>query len=283
MKNIFAAYIKNLFYEKDNLKIIASLTTTPSRINLIKDTLYSILNQTINIHSVEINIPYIFEKTGEKYIIPDWLLKLEKTSKVKIFRTEDYGSITKVAPTLIRYKNNKNTLVWSVDDDFIYPVNMLAVLFREYIPDNNYILSHSGGQWVYNIDSPDFCERYVTHRREGFIDFLEGFATVLYPAFLIEEDFESYVIKTSKCFENRNSDDILISNYFKLKGIKIYNCAYPYKKEHKLLGEFGLDYGNDKNALHKQDGGHQKRYVRVFNWLKEQNLNGWIKNLNQIE
>lgn len=268
------------------MKIIASLTTTPHRIDIINCALDSIINQTIPIDSVEINIPYVFKKTGREYKIPEWLYQLEKDTKknkckFKIFRTEDYGPITKVAPALLRHKNSKDTLIWSVDDDFEYPVNMLAVLFREYIPKNNYILSHSGGHWLYNQDnlvSQDHsfeCTGYSSHRREGFVDFLEGFATVLYPSNLIEKDFKKYILKTIKNIDCKNSDDIILSNYFKSKGVKIHNCAYPYTKEHKLLGDFGLPYGANGDALHKEGGGNEERYVRVFNWLKEQNLNAW--------
>lgn len=264
------------------MNIIASLTTIPSRINLILPTLESIFKQTIPVSKVEINIPYTFKRTGEEYEIPDWLLALEKTSKntkceVSLFRTEDYGAMTKVAPTLVRHMNSKDTYIWSVDDDFMYPQNMIAVLYREYIADNNYILCHSSGMWRYDPDNN--CKGYISSRREGFSDFFEGFCTVLYPAFVVDEDFENYIIKTSATLDNRNSDDVILSNYFNLKNIKIYNCAYPYSRDRVLLGVSGLDYGLKEDALHKQGGGNVDRYIRVYNWLKEQNLNSWYKNI----
>lgn len=256
------------------MKIVASLTTTPPRVNLIQPTIHSILNQTLPIHSVELNIPYEFKRTGEKYEIPEWLKRVtQATEKVKVFRTEDYGAITKVAPTLIRHRGDEDTFIWSVDDDFYYPENMLAVIMRAYIRSKRRILSHSCGKWRY--DKNKNCIGYSSDRLEGVADFIEGFATVLYPAKFVEKDFEEYLLKTSIESDNRKSDDIIISNYFKSKDIEIYNCGYPSKVAGPLLDNIGLIYGHNDDALHKQDGGNIARYIRVYNWLKKNNLNTW--------
>ena len=265
------------------MKIIASLTTIPSRIDLFLPTLQSIVNQTIAVDSIEINIPYIFKRTGETYKIPEWLLNLEQDSKnskckIQIFRTEDYGAITKVAPTLIRHKDDVDTYVWSLDDDYMYPVNMLAVLYREFIPERNYVLSHSCGYWKCNISSRE-CEGYLSTRKEGYAAFLEGFATVLYPTSIIKDDFEKYIIMTSETLDCRNSDDIIISNYLSMKNVKIYNCSFPYSSTKQLFLDLTLPHSQSKDSLHKQGGGNQERYIRVFNWLKSHNLNSWVAQL----
>jgi len=261
------------------VKIIASLTTIPSRIDLIFATIQSILNQTIPIDSIEVNIPFIFKRTGETYEIPEWLIDLEKSTKnskceVRIFRTEDYGAITKIAPTLLRYKDKKDTYIWSVDDDFVYPENMVAVLYREFRTTTKYVLSHSGGFWKYNVDSKE-CVGYNSFRREGFVDFIEGFASVLYPSFIIQRDFEDYVIKTSETVDCRNSDDVIISNYLKMKNIKMYNCSYPITPHKTLFDGSHASYSANADALHRQGGGNIPRYIRVLNWLKDCNLNAW--------
>jgi hypothetical protein len=267
---------KPSFKECKFMKIVASLTTTPNRINLILPTILSILNQTIRVDGVDVNIPLVFERTGEKYEVPEWLADLEESSKdtncpVRIYRTKDYGAITKVAPTLMRYRNN-GVYIWSLDDDFEYPVNMLAALFREFIPSKHRVLTHSCGHWTY--DSFRNCTGFTTGRAEGVGDFLEGFASVLYPSSVIDNDFEDYINITSKILDNRNSDDIILSNYLKLKNVTIYNCGYPYVIAGVLLNE-GLNYGRKEDALHHQGGGNVERYIRVFNWLQSMNMNAW--------
>ena len=252
------------------MKIIASMTTIPSRIDLIKPVLDSIKQQTILVEKIEINVPYICVRTGEKYNIPEWLLAMKD---VEIHRTEDYGAITKIAPTLLRHKD-EDVLIWSVDDDFKYPINMLAILYRMYDPAIPRILSHSGGMLklkgnVLNIN---------THTQEGKVDFIEGFATVLYPTNVIKEDFEEYVIQTATQLDNRKSDDIIISNYFVLKGVSLYNCADPSNSLKIYLCQ--LSHWKDKDALHRQDTGHNIRYVRVLHWLNNNNYLGWLLNLS---
>ena len=264
------------------MKIIASLTTIPSRIEHIQSTLESIKNQNIVINAIELNIPWTFERTGETYTIPNWLLELVESSQkteceIRIFRTKDYGAITKVAPTILRHREDKEVLIWSVDDDFKYPSNMLSVLIHTYKPTKRYVLSHSCGNWIYNESTGD-CIDYHAYRGRGVNDFLEGFATVLYPAYFFLDDFEDYITKTSQLLDNRNSDDIIMSNYLALKDIEIYNCVFRYHRVYLSDQLNGMSYGLGSDALHKQQDGHHKRYIRVFNWLKAEEMNGWLKN-----
>jgi len=52
-----------------------------------------------------LNIPYICKRTAEEYDLTHF--KVED-SRVKLFRTPDYGAITKVAPTLLRLSGNSD-------------------------------------------------------------------------------------------------------------------------------------------------------------------------------
>ena len=267
------------------IKIIASLTTIPSRINLISEVIERVINQTIPIHSLEINIPYFFKRKNEEYIIPDWLTDLAEKSKdtkcpILIFRTEDFGPVTKVAPTFLRHKNDtdsENTYVWSVDDDIHFSLNMLAILFSRLQPDSHRrdILSHSGGNWKINPDSQE-CEGYFCHKKEGFVQFAEGFAGILYPVSVVGDDFEEYILKVIENPFCINGDDIIISNYFKMKNVYIYNCSVPSQSYYLNTG---VPYGHTEDALYRQ--ARFETYINIYNWLSENNINGWSpKKLN---
>lgn len=264
-----------------NYKIIASLTTIPSRINLISEVINRITNQTIPIHSLEINIPHFFKRKNEEYIIPDWLTDLVEKSKdskcpILIFRTEDFGPATKVVPTFLRHKNgadSENTYVWSVDDDIHFSLNMLAILFSRFRPPHRQsVLSHSGGNWKINTDSQK-CEGYASNKQEGLVHFVEGFASVLYPVSVVEDDFEQYILKVIENPFCINGDDITLSNYFKMKGISIYNCSFP-QQSYRL--NIRVSYGHTEDALHLQAIGNSERYINIYNWLSENNINGWL-------
>jgi hypothetical protein len=243
--------------------IVASMTTIPSRLSKTRTVIESILSQTIPIDHLEFNIPYHCIRTGEIYTIPEWLKNIPK---VEIHRTEDYGAITKVAPTLLRHKN-KDTYIWSVDDDFEYPCNTLATLFRAHKPSIQRILCLQGAFWN-NTDGTG----YHGTSNEGLVHFVEGFGSVLYPPNCIKDDFENYVVTTSKDMDCRKSDDIILSNYFAKNEIPMYTCFNPERFD---IHTKAMPYYNDSHALHLQDTGHSERYTRVYNYLIRNNLIGW--------
>jgi len=219
------------------MQVIASLTTLPSRINLIRPMLLSILNQSYPVDSIHINVPLVCKRTKEEYLIPKWL---ESFPKLQIFRTEDYGSITKVAPTFFREK----CYIWSVDDDIAYPSYTLQKL----VDDKN----------------PEAIRCYFEFKHED-LQIFEGFGSVLYPPSCIKEDFLEYLEITSALPDCRVSDDIILSNYFSnFKKIKVHN------KEN--IHNYVLSYYKSKDATHLQSGGHMPRYKRVIAQLKSLGL-----------
>jgi hypothetical protein len=253
------------------MRIVASMTTIPGRLNKTRPVIESILSQTIPIDHLEFNIPYHCIRTGEIYTIPEWLQNLPK---VKIHRTEDYGAITKVAPTLLRHKNN-DTYIWSVDDDFQYPCNTLATLFRAHNPSIYRILCLQGAFW--NNARGDGYHGTIN---EGPVHFIEGFGSVLYPPKCIKDDFENYVVTTSKDMDCRKSDDIILSNYFAKYEITMYTCFNPERVD---IHSKAMPYYKDSNALHLQDTGHSERYARVYKHLEANNLIGWTHTLEMAQ
>jgi glycosyltransferase involved in cell wall biosynthesis len=240
--------------------IIASLTTIPSRIDKIQVCLQSLLDQTIPV-KVQINVPYKCVRTNEDYVIPEWLEKMN----VEIFRTEDYGAITKVAPTFLRCKDE---FIWSVDDDWKYPPNSLETLFKEHDPKNPRILAHSGVSYDSN-----FNIEYLNGGSKN-VPIAEGYTSILYPPQIWKSDFKEYLDKVSENSDCRKSDDLVLGNYFAKIGVTTFLTEYTTKK--RLFSFLDKDliqpYENDKDCLHLQDQGHALRYIKVMNWLKEKNI-----------
>jgi hypothetical protein len=199
-------------------------------------------------------------RTAEPYKVPEWMTTMDN---VEVHRTEDYGAITKVAPTLIRHVE-EDVYVWSVDDDFLYKPTHLETLISK--ADGKTVLCLHGGLW----SSHGFAGG---HHRELEVDIVEGFFGIVYPPNCIKADFLPYIEKTSADWDNRKSDDIILSNYLALHDI-------PRKKvifDPRVLGT-GRDtqsYGEEADALKHQDDGHYVRYIRVLNWLKANKLCGW--------
>ena len=56
--------------ENTKLPVIATLTTSPTRIHKMYKTLKSIQGQTRAPDRIIVNLPYVFQRTGETYQVP---------------------------------------------------------------------------------------------------------------------------------------------------------------------------------------------------------------------
>jgi glycosyltransferase involved in cell wall biosynthesis len=244
------------------MKIVASITTIPSRIDKIKTCLESLLAQTVPVDHIEINIPDKCIRTGETYIIPEWMTTMEK---LQIFRTPDHGAITKVAPTFMRYADDSETFIWSVDDDWKYPEYTLEKLTCEHDPANLRILAHSG------VNYSDKLQIEYMSGGSRFVQIAEGYTSILYPPQIAKSDFSEYLDIISKNPDCLKSDDLILGNYFAKIGAKTFLTAYSSQKRLFSFLEKDLiqPYEGDVHALHKQDNGHAVRYIKVMSWLKK--------------
>ena len=165
-----------------------SLTTTPSRFNNIQPTLDSLIKQ--NPKNIYLNIPYVFKKTGEEYIIPKWL---ELYKKVTIIRCEDQGPSTKFMG-LFNHKINPEEYICVVDDDQVYNDKLLNnLLFKSKLYDGNYVIS----QLIYPFPTRVIGSHSYLFKRKLIDDLL-------------------YFHKTTEC---NQVDDSWISAYFKHNNI----------------------------------------------------------------
>ena len=252
---------KSIKYKKggaNNITIIASLTTIPSRIDKLQEVINRILNQTIPIDHVEINIPLIFERTKEEYIIPDWLNNMDK---VKIYRTEDYGPATKVVPTFMRYKDNPNIYIWSCDEDIYYPNNMLSLFTDGTNPSNE----------IKGYDSHEFDTNYqftnIGNSAKYYVYCLQGYASVLYPPNIIKDDFIDYIntcIKSNVCV----NDDVILCNYFVKHSINLVRTR-PFLIN---INSIIQDYGLKNDALHVIHHRYTDSNIKCIDFLKMNNI-----------
>lgn len=268
-------------------KVVVSLTTNPTRLLNIEPVIQHLLAQDYEIFQIELNLPDLY-KNKEEYKIPDFLkgepLKCdekswycEKYPKVKIFRIgKDIGPASKIVPTLIRYKDDKDVYIASFDDDHKYPPLMVSTLLRGvvlYGDKNVYTIGgidlHAGSKMTLEGFNP-----YVT----GKVTIIEGVFGVLYNPRLIENDISDYFEKVNKCKECLTSDDVTISNYLEWKGIDIVRLHFRHFNKlilYKLILFKKLIIKaseKDGNAIHLMQGGHKRRYFDACVFLKENDM-----------
>lgn len=128
--------------------VVVCLTTTPSRISRVESTLKSLLYQSRSPQTVRLHIPMFSRREQRMYVIPPYLAKLQA---VEIVPCEDYGPVTKLIPALQELEPDQKILV--VDDDRLYPPNMIEDFFRWSNEHPNIAIGLSG--WIVPEDLTD--------------------------------------------------------------------------------------------------------------------------------
>lgn len=79
--------------------VVISMTTIPSRIDELRDTLTSLLHQTVKPEKIYVNVPRNSSREIQhEYHVPDWLRRMEGVEVVTV--PVDYGPSTKLLPTV---------------------------------------------------------------------------------------------------------------------------------------------------------------------------------------
>lgn len=217
------------------MKVIATLTTLPSRITQEHDTgfksnLNSLLNQEYsNEYEIHLNIPNKLKHTGEEYIIPNWLRELAvNNSKLKIFEgLEDLGPVTKLFYTLKRV-NDPEIVIIVCDDDLVYHPKMIEEQVNNQLKYQNTAVGYDGIKALDSNVFDDVRNHFVVSVfKDIYVNVLQHYKTISYKRKWFEDDFFTDFIGKSW------NDDILVSAYMGKQGIKkLVTC---YENEEKLL------------------------------------------------
>ena len=127
---------------------IISLTSIPSRLPLIERTLKSLMRQSLAPRRIILNLPRFSRREGVAYEAPSFL---DGLGAVEIRWCEDLGPSTKLLPSLIAEAPDTPIIV--VDDDRIYPANLVADLMAAANADPHSAFCMSG--WVVPADLTD--------------------------------------------------------------------------------------------------------------------------------
>ena len=204
------------------MKIILTLTTVPNR--LLEERshmgtihgLKTLINQTYPDYEIHFNVPYSYR--GVDISLPRWLLDLEdQYNFLKIFRTQDYGPVTKILPTLERGGDPEDIII-TVDDDLFYMDGIIPAHLngREKYP--NCAIGFSG---LSSLSEPGL--HFVTSMdRDVRVKILEGYKSVSYTRkwFNVQEFKDNFALKVWQ-------DDHSLSAYMGFKGIEKWCLTHP--------------------------------------------------------
>ena len=116
------------------INFCVSLTSLPSRIDNIYETLKSIEDQTLKPEKVYLNLPYKFKRFPNYQFTNEQILNLNKYN-IEITRCDDYGPATKLMGSISKIKNNFDCVVL-LDDDHIYHNKVLEILVSNFKKKN---------------------------------------------------------------------------------------------------------------------------------------------------
>jgi len=213
------------------MRVIATCTTLPTRYDTLFRTLCCLKNQDYVLDAIYLTLPYKSKRLNKIY--PELPNKIKNLCT--IIRCDDYGPITKLYGALIS-ETDPETIIISVDDDCIYPPNLVSKLLYHHQTYPNSAICGTGALLGNGIL---FASIYtnVTNLKKynsliGFdvpdigrnVDLIHGFVGVLYKRSFfpikskLYEDLFRYPMTNNAMFHN---DDVTISGYLSMNGIKM--------------------------------------------------------------
>jgi hypothetical protein len=109
-------------------RVVISLTTIPSRITRLRPTLNSLLAQDYAPSGIYLAVPRRSARENRAYQIPVWLAQHPAVAVIDCER--DWGPASKLLPALLAERERPDTLIIAVDDDNVYPREMVATFVR---------------------------------------------------------------------------------------------------------------------------------------------------------
>lgn len=213
------------------MKLIATLTTLPSRIAYLEPVLTSILNQSLPPDEIHLQLPKHCLKEKRGYELPDFLADYKQ---VKVYEhDQDYGPATKWLPALTQLQGQERLLL-IMDDDCHYPSEMVANLHKYYQRDANKAYCSTGGvlqgkkirQFIVNEELHNHALTILRNNREAKeVDTVQGFSLILFNPDLIPQTLIDFLKQAQLA---RLADDIVLSAVFEKSGINRIQIA-PYQ------------------------------------------------------
>ena len=236
--------------------------------------IHSILDQTRKPDLFLLNIPEVFARTGETYVVPKYIRKGLTVNRIQC----DYGPATKIVPTVMyltdparsQEYDPKYTRIIYLDDDIAYPKRMIESYERMIAPNDDNVWTTTGF---------DFVNMHLNGKREhkDVATIAEGYGSVCVKLNTFYDDFIMYMTRYTAMDNQicRLSDDIILSNYYHRRnvGICIMNI-HGFLSIQDIWDEKRiLDYGNENDALHMGADGtsdnNVERYKRVITALNK--------------
>src|SRR4029077_14093503 len=204
----------------NNRRVIASLSTVPDRINNLRPTIRSLLNQTRPPDEIVLAIPEFSVRERRPYVMPKYISRLPR---VRVLHCpEDWGPATKFIGAIQDElaAGREDTLIMVVDDDRLYPRDALEtyLYYSEQLP--NAALCFRGAAMPSTLDWDDAKMIYAKDLREPRpVAVITGCGSYLVQPRFFDQSLWDYSGAPPVAFY---IDDIWISGWLSRRGVKRY-------------------------------------------------------------
>ena len=204
----------------DCRRVIVSLSTVPDRINNLRPTIRSLLEQTHPPDEIVLAVPQFSIREQRPYVVPKYISRLPR---VRVLRCpEDWGPATKFIGAIQDElaAGRENTLIMVVDDDRVYPRDALEtyLYYSEQLP--NAALCFRGAAMPSSLDWDDAkMIRASALRQPQPVAVITGCGSYLIQPRFFDESLWDYSRAPSVAFY---IDDIWISAWLSRGGVKRY-------------------------------------------------------------
>ena len=254
--------IKNYIENKNKQSlddVVVSLTSYGDRINELKYTLFSLIDQTVKPLKIVVNLA-----DKDMDLITDELKKFEEFG-VSYVKTEDLKSYKKLIPTVKAYPDK---CIVTADDDLYYPKDWLEKLWYGHLNNPNSIICHLTKkigfrdesllpyvQWSYNqYSSAPSLQNFI----------LSGAGTLFPPNSL----YEDLINKDLFTKLTPAADDVW--DYFMayLKNTKIEQIPNSYVNVRYVnpYREYGIDKGETLTQINVDMGKNDEQFNSVMSY-----------------
>jgi|WetSurMetagenome_2_1015567.scaffolds.fasta_scaffold22046_3 glycosyltransferase involved in cell wall biosynthesis len=266
-------------------KVVVSITTIPSRWHLLQKALTSLLTQRFMPDEILVVVPPYSQREKTKYVIPEWLKKMEKAFvHVRVLNVDnDYGPASKLFGALQAHQE-PDTIIATFDDDIEYEEHVLEKLVDRAIRYPNAAIGFSGinvekliREGSYELVYEQFGRRPQDPTPANIV---EGYCGVAYRRSFFQDDiYDISGFPSDVMFV----DDFWFGGYLARKGIpKLifhYSDLTLTREEvwFRIWKQYGLN--TDSNPLHLLPNFVEKNR-RVAVAFKAQDSEIWIRELD---
>jgi hypothetical protein len=229
-------------------RVIVSMTTSPARLaDGLERSVRTLLNQTCPPDEIHLNVPHVFRRTGEPYVLPAWCATIDP--RVRVFRVDDVGPATKTVPTIERIPAGEDVVVVVADDDVLYLQESIEHLLRAMAERPGTVVGFSG----YDL-GPGWESQLAKGTQP--VQLIEGWACYAAHRSAFGTGFAEHVARANECRACFCHDDVVVSNWFELQGaprLQVQTSAVNRRRMRRMGAQ--LDYGYLPGALHQESSG----------------------------